>query len=216
MISIHTVYGQDAGQRNYTIENKLLLEAIKKYKTSLELAIEEATLKIEANNMWINLINDKKEIRKLKKNNENQMKIIESNKRRISNIHFQNKSAHSEPTQLTNKEARAIKLLGNISLNNGVESEKIISIYQQKITQATKNSLKNNEEQWLEIVKKWNEIIEIINKIMKISFTAGEYFFVVAEMIKPGIIVGNDQDGRKEIENLKTKILIELNKDESF
>lgn len=214
---MHPIYGQDINQRDYNIENKVVLKALKKYKQSLELAIEEATLKMEANNLWMVLIDDKKEIAKLKKNNKNQIKIIESNKKRISNIQFKNPPSISEPAKFTNREARAIKWLGNIAINNGIESEKIAPIYEQKMIQAREFALENNEEKWLKVAEQWDKIIKKVNEIMIISFTAGEYFFVAAEMIKPGIVVGNDQEGKKEIETLKTQIIQDIiYEDESF
>ncbi len=199
-----TVYGQ--------IE-EIYQKGRTEWMKALEFAVEEAQLKIEANNLWIAASNNKKEIKDLKKNNETQTKQINTVQRRIKGWKARKKSDH---IALRKNKARGFKFFGNIAGMNSIDSEKFITIYQKKEKIAKKRALEDNEEAWLEVAEKWQEVLNKVNEVMHASGNAAQYFFLGAEMMKPGIVIGNDQEAKREMENFKLQVLRELDENGSF
>ena len=180
---------------------------------ALELAIEEAQLKIEANNLWIAASNDRKEIRDLEKNNKTQKEQIDAVYRRIQGWQARETS---DRIVVRKSKARGFKFFGNTAGMNAIDSEKFIAIYQEKERTARKRALESNEEAWLKVAKKWQEVVSKVNEVMHASDKATQYFFLGAEMIKPGIVIGKDQEAKREMEKFKVQVLSELDENGSF
>lgn len=180
---------------------------------ALELSIEEAQLKIEANNLWIATSNDRKEIRDLEKNNETQKEQIDAVHRRIKGWEARETSDH---IVIRKNKARGFKFFGNIAGMSAIDSEKFVAIYQEKEKTAKKRALEDNEEAWLKVAEKWQEVVSKVNEVMHASDEATQYFFLGAEMIKPGIVIGRDKEAKREMENFKVQVLRKLDENGSL
>ncbi len=182
---------------------------------ALELAIEEAQLKIEANNLWIAASNDGKEIKDLEKNNEIQKEQIDAVYGRIKRWEARKTS---DNIIIRKSKARGFKFFGNTAGMSAIDSEKFIAIYQEKERTARKRASEDNEneEAWLKTAEKWREVVNKVNEVMYASDMTTQYFFLGAEMIKPGIVIGKDQEAKTEMEKFKVQVLRELDESGSF
>ena len=200
----------------YGQTEKIVAKAFENRRELYNLYIQEATLKIEANNAWIQASIDSEEVKELKKNNKEQMKTISN----IKKIQKRTESAYNKNsgsnTKLTKREAEIFKLLGASNGQNAKESREAIDRYKQKIKNAEENASKTNNEDWDNVIKKWEDVIDIVQEIEKISHTSMIYFYVAAEMISPRILVGDNEEDQKEMERIKNKVIQEIYEDESL
>ena len=198
--------------------DKIAARAFENRRKLYDLSIKEAEMKIEANNLWIEASSDNKEIKNLQKNNKEQKRIILDVKKIQEKVEKSYTKSTGSSTKLTKREAEIFKLLGAVNGKNAKESQKFIGIYSQKVLQAKQNVSKQGEdrEKWIKALKKWEDVIIIVREIEEISHTSMTYFYVAAEMLDPGILVGNDEEDKKQMEELKNKVILEIFQNEPF
>lgn len=193
------------GFNAYAQADKIAARAFENRIKLYDLSIKEAEMKIEANNLWIEASSDNKEIENLEKNNKEQRKIISNVKKIQKQVEESYNKSTGSSTKLSKREADVFKLLGAANGKNATDSQKFIDIYSEKVLQAIQNASKQGEdkEKWIKAMNKWEDVIIIIKKIEEMSHESMIYFYVAAEILDPGIVVGGNEEDKQRMEKLK-------------
>ena len=171
-----------------------------------KIAIQEAKAKILANNAWIEATNDNKEIRSLQKNIEKQKNMINQLEK---GIEISSKILNMSKEERSPLSGKKLKASGVMRFQGVIESEKIIKEYRNKVDRAKKNASiqKSRSKQWAIAADRWNQVINIVEQLMKAEEYTSDLYFLAAEVLEPGIVSGDDERLKRDLEIFRQKII---------